>query len=108
MKEVELRQYAKCGNCGQKILSRAGLPIFYLLTIERLGVDLRALQRQDGLAEYLRSTELARIMGPDAELTQPLMEPLKVAICEACSTDPKALPIAALVEVLADASEEDI
>ena len=38
MKEAELRRYATCSLCGQKI-GHTGLPLFWTVTIERFGVE---------------------------------------------------------------------
>lgn len=97
MKEKELRQHAQCSLCGEKILS-AGLPLFYRITIERFGVDLRAIQRQQGLTMMLGgNAAIAAAMGPDEEMTLPLMEPASITVCETCSTS-KNNPVAYLAE----------
>lgn len=102
MKERELRDHATCSLCREKILSPAaagGLPLFWRVTVERFGVDLRAVERQQGLTMLLGgNATIAAAMGPDEEMTQPLMEPLVLTICERCGTA-KDYPVAALVEV---------
>jgi hypothetical protein len=64
MKEAELRTYATCSACRRKILS-FGVPLFYRVTVERFGVDLRAVQRQDGLAA--RASLQRELATPNAE-----------------------------------------
>ena len=86
MKEAELRKYANCGLCGKKIL-HTQIPLFYRVTIERFGVDLKACQRQDALATMLNSTALAMAMGPDPDVAKPVMNPLEIAVCEKCALD---------------------
>lgn len=86
MKEKELRQFAVCGLCNRKI-GATGLPLFYRVTVERFGIDLKAIQRQQGLTMMLGGhAEIAAAMGPDEELALPLMEPVRFAVCEDCST----------------------
>ena len=49
MKERELRLHATCSLCRQKI-GHTNLPLFWTVRIERHGIDMRAVQRQTGLA----------------------------------------------------------
>lgn len=96
MKENELRESANCGVCS-KGFGHTGLPLFWRITIERFGIDMTAVQRQDGLAQLLGgSSQLANIMGTDADMTKPMMDPVKVTICEDCIIKP--VIIAALAE----------
>lgn len=99
MKEEELRKHCLCSLCGEKIMARGGLPLFYRVTVERFGINLRAAQRQDGLAQFLGHTQLARIMGPDEDIASPLMEPLVLTVCETCSYSIEAPTIAGMVEI---------
>lgn len=84
MKEPELRKHTTCCVCDRKTLS-TGVPLFWRVTIERFGVDLRAVQRQDGLAAHLGSAPLAQIMGPNEDLAKPVMDPKVVTVCEDCA-----------------------
>ncbi|HOX08711.1 MAG TPA: hypothetical protein PK280_20115, partial [Planctomycetota bacterium] len=82
MREAELRKYCKCSICGKKI-GEAGMLLFWRVRIERFGVDLGAVQRQDGLAAMLNGhAALARVMGPDEEMAKAVMEPVTLAVCE--------------------------
>lgn len=95
MRENELRQHAKCSNCGKGI-GHTGLPLFWTLKVERHGIDLNAVRRQDGLAMMLGGhSVLANVMGADEEMTKPMMDPVEITLCEHCATD--EISIAALV-----------
>lgn len=85
MKEKELRKHSKCVLCGKKILA-SGIPLFWKVTVERLGVKVDAVNRQSGLSMMI-GAQLAEVMGPDEDLTQPMMEPVVLTICETCGTD---------------------
>jgi hypothetical protein len=103
MKEQELREHAVCALCRQKI-GWTGLPLFWTATIARHGVKMDVVARQDGLATFLgdrtrgRSAEpvLARIMGPDEDMTTELMRHT-ITLCELCATS-NPIPMAALAE----------
>jgi len=96
MREDELRKRAICASCGKPI-GHAGLPIFWTLKIERHGVKRDAVVRQDHLTGMLGGNALlANIMGPNEEMTEPLMEPVEITLCEPCSLEP--VVVAQLVE----------
>lgn len=83
MKESELRAAAVCCLCARRI-GETGMPIFYRVRIERHGLNIAAMKRQQGLGMMLGGS-LAMAMGPDEEMTTPLMDPVSVTICEPCS-----------------------
>ena len=87
MKQSEMRQYSKCASCHKPIL-HGGLPLFWRLRIERFGVDVNAVRRQDALGTYMGNHLLASIMGPDEDMATPVMEAVTVAICEPCAVQP--------------------
>lgn len=97
MREKELRACAKCGLCG-KPFGASGMPLFYRIKIERFGVKGDVVRRQAGLEQMLGSVQLAQAMGPDEEMTMPLMEPLRMTVCETCSVQ-ESHCIAAMVEI---------
>lgn len=85
MKEKELREHAVCSICTEKI-GHTGLPIFWTVVIERHGVDLNAARRQDGLAMMIGEA-LASVMCHDEEMTQTLLGPINLTVCEECALE---------------------
>ena len=85
MREDELRKRSTCGLCGEKI-GKAGTPMFYTVKVQRHILDLRAIQRQSGLAMMLGAAPLARIMGPDEEMTKELPS-FEFTVCGNCDTE---------------------
>lgn len=97
MKEAELRKHATCNVCGNKI-GKSGLPLFWRVTVERFGIDMRTVERQQGLAMMLGGNGLiASIMGTDEDMAEPVMEPAILTVCETCCT--KSVCIAELAEL---------
>ena len=94
MKRAELLQHAKCTIC-DKGIGHTRVPLFWRITIERFGVDLNAVQRQDGLGAFLGSSALGAIMGPDEDLASPVMDAKVATLCEECAVS-SSLPIAAI------------
>ena len=97
MKEKELRAHGTCSLCKKKI-GECRLPFFYRLTVERFGVKLDAVRRQTGMAMMMGGNAyLAQVMGPDEDMTMPLMDKLVLVVCEKCSMESE-LPVAVLAE----------
>ena len=97
MKEAELRKHATCSMCGGKVLA-AGMPLFWRVTVERFGIDLRAVQRQQGLTMMLGgSAAIASAMGADEDMAIPIGDAETVTVCEPCCTATTC--VAALAEV---------
>jgi len=85
MKAKELIESAKCVVCNKKI-GETGLPLFWRITTERHGIDMKAVKRYDGLAAFLGgSVQLADAMGTNEDLTQVLDETKTFTVCEPCS-----------------------
>jgi len=104
MKERELRQHATCSLCEEKI-GHTGLPLFWRVKIERFGIDMRAVQRQTGLAMMLGgNAAIAAAMGPDEDLAA-VIDEVTLTVCETCAVD-RGLPVAALSECAAPAEKE--
>ena len=83
MKEGELRRFATCSMCGKPI-GHTGVPLFSRVTIERFGVDLNAVQRQQGLGLMI-GAHLAMYMGPDDVMARRIGDPVVLSICETCA-----------------------
>lgn len=91
MKEKELREAADCALC-RKPFGHTGLPLFWRVTVERLGVNLAAVGRQAAFTDFMHgNAAIALAMGRDEEMTQPMMQPITVTICEACAMEPRLL-----------------
>jgi len=94
MKERELREHAMCDVCNQPIC-KTGVPLFWTVTIARHGIMMDEVGRQDGIADLMGgSARLAQIMGTDSEMTKPMLGPITITVCEACSA--KTVSIAQL------------
>lgn len=95
MKESELEEHLNCNFCNTSIMS-TGLPLFYVVKMRRYGVHLDRVKRRVGLGMLL-TPHLARAMGPDDDLAEPIGEEVKFTLCENCSTS-KYLALLAIAE----------
>jgi len=84
MKQTEIKP---CCNCGKGVM-HTGMPLFWRIKIERMGVDMSAVRRQHGLEMVLGGHALLAFhMGPQEDLAKPLFEEHTVLLCDACSTE---------------------
>jgi len=75
-----------CSLCRRPV-GHTGLPLFWRVTVERFGVNLNAVARQDGLGAMLGNSALASVMGPDEEMATPAMEAQVRTVCESCAIE---------------------
>lgn len=98
--EMKRNELQKCAMCGKGVM-HAGLPLFWMVTIERFGVNANAVRRCHGLEMFFgggpSGAALAGAMGVDEDLASPVMEKKRVAICEDCAM--KNYPLAAMAEL---------
>jgi hypothetical protein len=93
MKEIELRRYAKC-SCCKNLIGQSGVPIFYRITVEAFGLEVRNLQAQTGLAMLLGGNAfLAYAMGADLDMAKPITEKVTLSICQNCWTSSSRAPV---------------
>ncbi len=81
MKAAEIQP---CALCGKGVMA-TGLPLFWRVTCERLGVDRRAVEQVAGLELLVGNVAIARALGPDPDIAAPLGAPRSVLVCEACA-----------------------
>jgi len=91
MKENELRECAVCDQCGNKIGYEGNIN-FYRVTVKSYILNVGAIQRQDGLAMMMGSSQLANVMGTDEEMAIQIDEKT-ITVCADCITEPVMLTI---------------
>ena len=89
MKEEELRECAVCDICNEKIGSGGNIN-FYRVNVKSYVFNLNEMQRQDGLAMFLGSPALARVMGSDEDMAK-LTDENTITVCADCITAPVLL-----------------
>lgn len=86
MNTNELLARAKCSVC-QKGAAHTGVPLFWTISVDRHGLKPDAIRRHDGLVMMMGSSRLAEVLGPDEEMTVPMMQTVKLTICETCMVE---------------------
>lgn len=91
-------EFKKCACCGNGVMHN-GCLIFYRVRLERMVIDLPAVERQHGLEMMLgRNAALAAVMGPNEDLAKSLGGPITVLVCQDCSNNYHVADIAELPE----------
>lgn len=97
--------FTPCTRCGKGV-AHTGVPLFYRVTIERMGIDGRAVERQTGLEMMLGGhAKLAHVMGPDEDMGLPIGPANVGLLCEKCAHD-LDFSFAELTESLNDKTED--
>lgn len=83
MKAAELQA---CAICGKGVM-HSGVPLFYRVRIEHMGIDANAVRQVHGLETMLGNAALARVMGPDPDIATPIVDPHTVLVCQPCAIE---------------------
>lgn len=95
------KDFSPCASCGKGVM-HTGVPLFYRITIEHMGIDARAVQRQAGLEQFFAGNAmLANIMGPDDDLGLPIGDAVRGLLCATCGNSPETC-FALIAEALQD------
>jgi hypothetical protein len=92
---MKARDIKPCAICG-KGLMHAGVPLFYRVKVESMGVDLNAVRRHSGLEQFFGGRQLgailADVMGPNPDIAKPMIEDQPaLLVCQSCALEPRPL-----------------
>lgn len=104
MKQID---FSPCCRCGRGVM-HAGMPLFFRITIERMGIDARAVQRQAGLEMMLGGhAAIAHAMGPNDDIGLPIGDAGKGLICHGCAMDFDGTSFAEIIDALDRRANKD-
>lgn len=87
--------FKKCAICGKGMM-HTGLPLFWRVRIQRMGIDVREVERAHGMEQFMGgNVAIARVFH-DPDVGIPIREPIEVLLCETCATE--SHPLALLAE----------
>ncbi len=95
LKQVDL---SPCIGCNKNVAHANGL-LFYRLSFERLAFNVPAIRRQHGLEMMLGNAAIARVMGPNEDISVAVDVPVHALLCDDCAC---SKPIAVLHEIYSD------
>lgn len=102
---MKQKDFKPCIRCGKGVM-HTGSPLFYRVTVERMGIDVRAVQRQHGLEMMMHgNAAIAAAMGPDDDMGLPIGPADKGLLCSNCAHDIDC-SFAAIVEAFPKETEE--
>lgn len=93
---IKASEVTKCRLCGRGVM-HAGVPLFYRVRIESMGVDLQQVQRTHGMEQFFGgAVGLARVFY-DGEIAKQITPSVTSLVCQSCAIEPH------LVAMLAEA-----
>jgi hypothetical protein len=71
----------------------SGVPLFYRVKLEVMGINANAVRQVHGLETMLGSVALARVMGPDPDVAVAIdpEPPAEKLVCSPCAMTPRPL-----------------
>lgn len=105
MKAGDFRPCALC----KKGVAHGGVPLFYRVTIESMGIDGQAAQQAHGMEQFFGGgtkpgqIAIARAFC-DPDIGVPLGKPTVALVCQTCALEPSVLAV--LQELAADQARE--
>lgn len=82
------KDFKPCQLCGKGMM-HAGHPLFLRVTVERLGIDRKAVERAHGLELMMGGNALlANVMGPDEDLAKVIDGKKNMLVCGSCAGEP--------------------
>jgi hypothetical protein len=100
---MKQKDFKKCAICGKGVM-HSGQITFYKVSITMMGIDLGAVQRQQGLEMMMGSPAIAQVMGPDEDLAKPIDKAADGIICSECAISHNTV-IAAVYERISECQE---
>lgn len=91
--QLKRKDLEPCAACGKGVL-HTGVPLAWRVTIERFGLDRRAIDQQHGLELLIGDPRIAHVMGPDGDLAKRIDSPDVQLLCEQCFAKPYTLLVA--------------
>ena len=104
---MRAEDFTKCKGCGKGV-AHTGLPIFWRVKIERMGIDRKAVVQTDAMERYFgghagggmanqQALAISRVF-QDPIIAKPIegIEPVTALLCEECSLKP--LPLSLIAE----------
>jgi hypothetical protein len=86
---VKAADFKPCALCGKGMM-HAGVPLFYRVTVEHMGIDVRECERASGMEQFLGNVALARVFH-DPDVAQCVGEPVTTLVCQSCALTPSLL-----------------
>lgn len=92
---MKAADFKPCIMCGKGVM-HTGVPLFYRVKIERLGILANEVQRTSAMEQFMGGNVAIARAFHDPELTRVVMPEVTGLVCEPCSTE--NYPLAMLVE----------
>ncbi len=100
---MKKKDFKNCALCGKGMMHDGNI-LFYRVKIERMGINLEAIQQTHGLETFFGGGQggavLAGVMGTDPEIAKPVTSD-KALVCDTCACKKDIYCLAAFHERIA-------
>lgn len=101
---MKKKDFKNCALCGEGMMHNGGI-LFFRIKIERMGMNLRAIQETHGMEMMMGGGQagaaLASVMGTDPEIAKAVTSDTAL-ICDECATEKEIHCLAVLHERISD------
>jgi hypothetical protein len=94
-KAIKADELKPCAICGKGVM-HSGVPLFYRVSVEIMGVDASAVRQAHAMEQFFNgAVPIARVF-MDPDIAKPVFDPVESVICQPCALE--ARPLALLLE----------
>lgn len=79
-----------CAHCGKGV-AHTGIPIFWRVTVERMGIDRIAVQQTAGMEQFFGGQVAIARAFQDPDIAKPIVPGDTFLVCERCALEPHLL-----------------
>jgi hypothetical protein len=91
---MHAKDFKPCANCGKGV-AHTGLPLFWRVRIERMGIDNVAVQQTHAMEGFFMGNVVIARAFQDPEIAKPITPGTTVLVCEECALRPSVLAVLA-------------
>ena len=88
-KGMKAGEFKPCALCGKGMM-HSGVPLFYRVTVEHMGVLVREVERSAGMEQFMGNVAIARVFH-DPDVGERIGDPSTRLVCQPCALEPHLL-----------------
>lgn len=86
--------FKPCAACGKGVM-HLGMPVFWRVTVERMGIDLQAARQTSAMEMFFGGQVAIARAFQDPDIAKPIVPGDTFLVCEACALEPHRLAVLA-------------
>lgn len=89
--------FKPCALCGRGV-AHTGIPLFYRVRIEHMGIDRQAVEQTAGMERFFMGHVAIARAFQDPEIATPLFPAVTALVCQQCATEPHFVAQLAVID----------